>query len=199
MIIIGLCGGSGSGKGTVCSFFAELGLSVIDTDKVYHEMTSSYSPCLLELVDRFGEGIFNNGHLDRNALRKLVFDCDDAEVNRRDLNSITHRHILVKTKELIEKAKANSAIGVIIDAPLLFESGFNTICDICVAVIADESIRIKRIMKRDGIREVDAISRIRSQIPDSELANMCDYTICNNEDVDTLKSDVNALFAKIFD
>jgi dephospho-CoA kinase len=74
MKIIGLCGGSGSGKSEVCSFIISLGIPVIDADAVYHEITSKEGPCLEQLRLEFGDEIISCGALDRKALSKIVFE-----------------------------------------------------------------------------------------------------------------------------
>ena len=158
MKIIGLCGGSGSGKGSVCRLFAEYSILSIDTDSVYRKMTEGDSECMRALKAAFGEKISQeDGSLDRKALRALVFSADDAKKNREVLNAITHKFILDETRRIIERERIRGAAAVIVDAPLLFESGFDRECDVIVSVIADEDTRISRIVLRDGISEDDRI------------------------------------------
>ena len=95
MKLIGLCGGSGSGKGLVCRFFDEFSIKSIDTDKVYHDLISKDSECTRELISSFGEGISSNSGIDRKKLRAVAFSSDDA---LRQLNRITHKHILAKVR-----------------------------------------------------------------------------------------------------
>ena len=84
MKVIGLCGGSGSGKGKVCEIFSTLSVSSIDTDSVYHKLTSCESSCLRELVDEFGNGILNaKGGLDRSVLREIVFSSENSALKSR--------------------------------------------------------------------------------------------------------------------
>lgn len=199
MVVIGLCGGSGSGKGTVCELFAELGIPSIDTDAVYHSLTSHPSECLLELRERFGERIVKDGALDRSVLSDLVFKDASSEKNRQDLNSIAHKHIKIQTCKIIEEQKQRGAKGVIIDAPLLFESSFDKLCDLCVAVVCKTDLRIERIMKRDGISEETAKRRIAAQISDDELLKLCSFSLRNESDRADLKEQVNSLYNKIFE
>lgn len=197
MKIIGLCGGSGSGKGLVCSLFNEIGIKCIDTDKIYHEMITLDSECTLELISYFGEQISGNPGINRQALRKIAFANDE---NLKKLNEITHKHILKSIRNDIEKIKREkSTSGIIIDAPLLFESGFDKECDLTVAVIADNETRLERIILRDGISRENAMARISSQIPNDMLIFKCDYVIENNSDVAELKKNVYKLAEIIFD
>ncbi len=195
MKILGLCGGSGSGKGEVSAAFFSFSVPSVDTDKVYHEMTSADSPCLRELSAAFGsEIISSDGALDRKVLRNIVFS-DKERLGL--LNEITHKHILAKTRLMLKEYEMAGAELAIVDAPLLFESGFNRECDATVCVIADREVRISRIMRRDGIERADAVRRIDSQRSDGELTALCDFCIENNGDIDTLRDKVKELISKI--
>ena len=197
MKVVGLCGQSGSGKGAVCSFFSELNVVSIDTDKVYHNIISVNSECTRELVDFFGAEIFKDPGIDRTALRKLAFS---SEENLKMLNKITHKHILNSVRSEIECIKRENAVdGILIDAPLLFESGFDKECDFTLAVVSGNDIKIERIMKRDSITREHAIARLSSQISDDELKKRCDYVIENNSDTQTLRDSVRELKKIIFD
>ena len=192
-MIIGLCGGSGSGKGTVCSVFSKHGIPSIDTDAVYRSMTSGPSPCMTELVSAFGNEILrSDGSLDRIKLANIVF-ASGAKEKKRLLESITHKHILSVTEGIIEDLISKGAEHVIVDAPLLFESGFDRKCDIIIAVIADRAIRISRIVKRDGISVQRAELRIDNQIGDDQLKGKSDYVIYNNGDVEELEVSVSEI------
>ena len=195
MKVIGLCGGSGSGKGAVSLIFSECGIPFIDTDRVYREMTSGDSECLRELRAAFGDGIVaSDGSLDRRRLAELVFSGDDANARRSLLNSIAHKHILDETRRRI---KAFGARTVVVDAPLLFESGFDKECDFIVAVIADREVRIERIMRRDGIDRSAATARIASQLSDGELIKRADAVIENNGELSALRASVTGLCAAL--
>ena len=186
MIVIGLCGGSGSGKGTVSKIFLEYGIPSIDTDAVYHNITSYNSPCLRALSIEFGEDIIADGNrLDRKKLGSIVFTSKDR---LKRLNEITHRYILNEVRNSLLEYEKEGRMAAIVDAPLLFESGFNEECDLTVCVISDEEKRISRIVDRDGITYETAKKRIGTQINDTELVNLCDYVITNNDDIPSLRS-----------
>ena len=199
MKIIGLCGGSGSGKGAVCDLFLEFGVPSIDTDALYHKMTSSDSPCLRALAAEFGESIIDaSGGLDRSVLREIVFSSSDGSAKLKKLNEIAHTYILARTREIIKEYEAARKSAVIVDAPLLFESGFDKECDFILCVIADEKIRVNRIVLRDGISEENAYKRIRSQINTDELISKSDAFITNNGDYESLSLEVKRVSEKIF-
>ncbi|MBO7302890.1 MAG: dephospho-CoA kinase, partial [Clostridia bacterium] len=95
MKILGLCGGSGSGKGTVARLLLKYGIPTIDTDGVYHNITSRKSECLDALVNAFGSEIIGeSGALDRKRLSEIVFSSPDAATRRAELNKIAHKHVL---------------------------------------------------------------------------------------------------------
>ena len=188
MKIIGLCGGSGSGKGAAGNIFSKNGYLTIDTDKVYRDITDNKSKCLDALICEFGAEILNsNGTLDRQSLGKIVFN-DKKKL--KTLNEISHKFILSRVREIISEAKAEDYVGVIVDAPLLYESGFDKECDLVVAVICDREIRINRIMSRDSISREAAIKRIDTQIQDSLLSAKADFVIVNNKDLEALEAQV---------
>lgn len=178
--IIGLCGRSGSGKGYVSKIFASFGIPSVDTDKLYGEIVSMKdSPCLKELSREFGGDIITaEGTLNKKALSAIVFS-DDKRLQK--LNSITHKYILAETEKRIEELKNSGAKAVIIDAPVLFESGFHRLCDLCVCVTCGTDISVKRITQRDGIDEKSAEKRLSSQLSEKELRALCDYEIVNDD------------------
>lgn len=186
MKIIGLCGGSGAGKGYVCGIFARHGVPAIDTDAVYHEIIAKRTPCVTELEATFGSSVVrDDGSLNRERLAAIVF-ADGAKDKLQALNRITHKYIKTETEHGIETHRQNGAPAVIVDAPALFESGFDKMCDLTVGVFADRETRIARIMERDGISRERAEARIARQIPDGELKAKCRYCILNNgEDVES--------------
>ena len=197
MKIVGLCGQSGSGKGLICSLFYELNIISIDTDKVYHDIISVDSECTRELISAFGDSISLNHGINRKELAKIAFSSKE---NLEMLNSITHKHILNEVRSEIDHIRQENCFdGIIIDAPLLFESGFDKECDLTMAIIADTETKIARIMNRDGITRDRAISRLTSQISDAELTRRCDYVIENNSDIDAIRKQVSELKKIIFD
>ncbi len=196
--MIGLCGGSGSGKGTVAELLALYGIPSIDTDALYHAMTAGRSPCLDALVDEFGSDILNeDGALNRTVLAEIVFSGEDADFKRATLNKISHNFVLAETRKIISDLEHKGIKFVLVDAPLLFESGFNEFCDFIIAVTADEKVRINRIMQRDNISENKASLRIKSQIPDQYLIERSDFQIINNGSYDELAFAVSSLAEKI--
>ncbi len=199
MKVIGLCGGSGSGKGAVSRAFLSLGIPFIDADAVYHSLTSELGPCLDELVSEFGASIVKDGALDRNALREIVFSGDNASIKQSRLNSITHKYVLLKIRSIIDEYAKDGVKGVIVDAPLLFESGFDSECDHTISVTADQNLRIARIMLRDKITYEQAYRRISLQKSDAWLLKNTDFNILNEGSLEELGLRVKEIYSTIFD
>ncbi|MBQ3182911.1 MAG: dephospho-CoA kinase [Clostridia bacterium] len=175
MLIVGLTGASGSGKGYLCSLLSDKDICIIDTDRVYHKMISSPSACVEALVSAFGEEIRDKkGGIDRAVLGSIVFSSKEK---LELLNSIAHRFIREKCNEIIEKCGSKI---VILDAPVLFESGFDDMCDLTVGVVASRETRIERIIKRDGISREKAYTRIENQHSDDWFRENCDIVIEND-------------------
>lgn len=184
--VIGLTGPSGAGKGMVGKIFEENGIPCIDTDLVYRKLLIPPSECLDELCGYFGNGITDdNGTLDRRKLAKVVFGKGN-EKKLAVLNSISHRHILNKVRETIKEYNNTGFSVVAVDAPLLFESGFDSECDLIVSVMAPYNERLSRIILRDGISEDAAKMRLSAQHGDEYYTERSDYIINNDCDTERL-------------
>ena len=194
MLIVGLTGGSGSGKGYLCSLLRDSDICIIDTDKVYHKMISAPSPCVDALVSEFGDKILDSsGGIDRSKLADIVFT---AKERLESLNRISHAFIRKECDKIISHCTAKV---VILDAPVLFESGFDSMCDVTVGVVADEGIRVERIMHRDSISREKAYTRISNQHTDDWFREKCDIIIENStedflESAGELKTELMRLY-----
>ena len=169
MKIIGLCGNSGSGKGYVCEIFKKHDVAFIDTDKVYRESVLLNSDCVSELVEYFGSAILENGRVSKNCLAKAVFEGEDAPKKLNRLNEITHKYIKVETVSLLSFFEKEGYGATLVDAPVLFESGFDKMCHVTICVTAPYETKLERIMKRDGITREKAQARLEAQLKDTEL------------------------------
>ena len=177
-VLIGVCGMSGSGKSYVSTVFASLGGHHVDTDRIYHALLEpihgKLSPCAAAIAREFGDEVVKDATIDRAALGKIVYSDPERLVA---LNRISHKYI---KKATLAEVKNCGASFSLIDAPLLFESGFDKLCRFTVCVCADDETRIKRIVRRDNISEDDARRRLANQTPQSDLISKCDFTVDNS-------------------
>lgn len=198
MIIIGLCGNSGSGKGTVCQAFLKYGISSIDADRVYHDLTSESSSLNKSLAEHFGSEILNSDcSLNRKALSQIVFSDNSGELLKK-LNLLTHSSVINEVERQIDELSKKGYKAVIFDAPLLFESGFDKKCDYIVAVTAKREDKIERIINRDNIDYDKAAKRIDAQLSEEFICERSDFVINNFGSVENIDGQVKTIINNIF-
>lgn len=167
MKVIGLTGGIASGKSTVASFLKELGAYVIDADRVAREVVLPGCSAYLDIVKEFGEEILGpDGKINRAKLGGIIFQNPPA---RKKLNEITHPRIIKEIRRQIEERKKENPAGIIvIDVPLLIETGMIEMVDEVWLAALPEKQQILRLIERDGYTEEEAEKRIKSQMPLNE-------------------------------
>lgn len=191
-MILGVTGGTGTGKTSVCQFFKKHGFVIIDSDIVARNVCRKGTDCLGEIADTFGADILDaDGNLKRKELGRIVFS---DEKKLKILNSITHKYIADSIKKTIEE---NNGKNILIDAPLLIEAGLDGICTKTLCVLADKDVRLKRIMERDSLSEDDARARISSQREDEFYISHCDFVIYNNGELASLETELFDIFGGI--
>ena len=196
MIILGLTGPSGSGKTALSRILTKKGFPCINADELYHSMLKPPSAVLDAIRDSFGDSFFNeNGELDRKALGKFVFSSKES---LEKLNATVLPLVAQKMQAIAQGYEANGATLLIIDAPTLFEAGYDKSCDVTVSVLASPLTRIERISKRDGISRDDAILRIKAQKDDSFYRECSDRIIMNDSSEDELRQSAEALLNELF-
>ncbi|PKM87057.1 MAG: dephospho-CoA kinase [Firmicutes bacterium HGW-Firmicutes-12] len=186
--VIGLTGGISSGKSLISSYLHDLGAMVIDADKLAREVVEPGSPVLEEIRGSFGDEVINeDGTLCRKKLGDIVFNCEEE---RRRLNDIIHPRVFERIKELINENKDDKTVPVIvIDAPLLIETGLMDMTEEVWVVSLKEEAQLKRLMKRDALTRKVAESRLKTQMPLNEKIKFADRVIDNNgSKEDTLRS-----------
>lgn len=191
VITIGLMGNSGAGKSTVSEYLKEKSAFIIDADKISHSLMEKGKKCYNEVVKEFGEDILNEDKtINRQKLGSIVFN-DKNKLER--LNEISHKiivdEILRQKAEIMENPKEYKYI--IIDAPLLTETGLDKACDSVWLVYADYEERIKRIIKRDNISRERAEERFKNQTSFEKLKAFA------NEIFDNTAEDKTNLYSKI--
>ena len=176
MLLVGLTGGVAAGKSIVAAEMKRLGASIVDADAISREVSGPGTPVFIEMVAAFGkEFVKADGTLDRRAVGEAVFG--DPEKLRK-LNEITHPKIRAIILERIKAcAEADPDCIVIVDAPLLIETGLYRKMDRIVVVNAPDETQVKRLRERDGFTSGEAEKRIASQLPVSRKVDFADFVI----------------------
>ena len=183
--MIGLTGGIGSGKSTAAAMFSESDVPVLDLDQVGRRLVTTDNECLGQLVAAFGKKILHaDGSLDRKALAAYCFS--DANETAR-LNAIMHPLIWREEEEWLNRQQSDY---VIIEASVLLESGGAKRMDAVIVILADESIRLQRILARGDQNEMEFRSILARQCNDSMRMQMADYVIENNGSLQQLRKHV---------
>ena len=175
-MIIGITGGTGCGKTTLLNAIQAQGGLVLDCDAIYHELLSSDASLLSAIESRF-PGVVEQGALNRKKLGSIVFSDEKALL---DLNKITHTAVKA---EVLRRLACPPALAAI-DAIGLFEGELAELCDVTVAVTAPTEERVQRLMKRDGISESYARSRIAAQHDENWFRQRCGYVLENSGNLD---------------
>jgi dephospho-CoA kinase len=178
---IGLTGGIASGKSLVAGILRDLGAAIVDADRIARAVVAPGGPAYDAVVRAFGpEVVRSDGTLDRQALAARIF-ADPA--SRRRLNALTHPHIRRRMAEEATRFTDSPGIDVIVfDIPLLLDTtdGRDLGLDAIIVVYADDEVRVRRLMARDGLSEAEARRRLAAQVPLRDKVARADWVIDNN-------------------
>ncbi len=193
MLELGLTGGIGSGKSTVGEMLVARGAVLFDSDRIVRELQQPGTPVLAAMVERFGSGIIHSdGSLDRAAVADIVFS--DAQA-LTDLNRIVHPAV---GKEMTRRreALADTDATVVLDIPLLFETGYEGLAGVIV-VDAPVETAVERLVTQRGLDEADARARIARQVSREHRLELADFVIDNGGDLVHLEAEVDRCWAWI--
>lgn len=195
--IIGLLGGIGSGKSTAANELQKLGCGVIDADKIVHELLEK-DEIIKQLVGVFGETILTqNGRIDKIRLADIAFD---SQKNLDKLNSIIHPDVFMKIRALIEHFNSlNEVKAIVLDVPLLLETGNQLPTDILIFVECNDSSRTKRALKKGLFNKKHLKKRENFQISLDTKAKIADYILDNNSGLEALAEQIARIFTNITD
>lgn len=193
MLLVGLTGGIGSGKSTVARLLASHGAVVIDADVLARDAVEPGTPGFDAVVARFGESLVTPaGEIDRAALAAIVFADDGA---RADLEAIVHPAV----RAAIARAIATHAVGddvVVVDSPLLIETGAHVDFPVVIVVTASEAARIARLARR-GMSEADVRNRLAAQRPLGDKTAHADVVLDNDGDERALEAQVDRVWTDL--
>lgn len=176
-MIIGITGSSGAGKSTVCEFLEnEYNVKVLNADKIARRLSRKGTSYIIDIIKIFGNNIVDEeGELKRRKLAEIIYSNPKK---REELNNCTFKYI---TKEIEKRInKIDDGTVKVIDAPLLFESKLNEMCDKVIGVIAKREVQIDRIVARDNIDYEQAEKRLLAQQSNEFYIEHCDDIVENN-------------------
>ena len=193
--IAGLTGMSGAGKTTACGIFAQSGFEIVNCDEVARTVVERGKPALADIASRFGSGVLQaDGSLDRKKLGSIVFT---DEIALKSLNDIIYPYITFEILKRIEDSAEKGKKTVLLDAPTLFESGADALCDTIVCVTADREFCTERIMKRDGITREQAEDRLASQHDAAFYIDRSAHSAVNSGSLEEFEDALSVIAEKI--
>ncbi|BFH15435.1 dephospho-CoA kinase [Paenibacillus melissococcoides] len=186
---IGLTGGIASGKSTVSRLLVERGALLVDADRIAREIVLPGSPALDQIAERFGaDMLLPDGSLDRKRLGNVVFS-NTAE--RKALEEITHPAIRQEMMTQMRRLEGEHPQSlVVVDVPLLYESGLTDRFEEIVVVYVPKEIQLERLMRRDGLTEAEASERLLSQWDIEMKRERADYVIDNSKGMEETRQQV---------
>ena len=199
MVTLGVTGTMGAGKTTICNMFSELGVEVIDADKVSHQLMEPFRPLWWTLTEYFGQGIIDRdtSTIDRIKLGFIVFnDCFLLQ----KLNLLMHPLIMKQIKYQLRQLQENEVRMVVLDAPLLIEVGLQSAVDKVLVVLIEKKNRLARLKNRNPqLTDREIIQRSCSQMSQEEKQKYADYVIDNNGKLKKTRQQVDVVFHDLVD
>lgn len=175
MIIIGLTGSVASGKSTVAGWIAERGIAVHDADAAVHSLLAAGGVAVRDIIARFGTSVLaDDGGIDREKLGKYVFEHPQ---DRKILESILHPMVRQHRDQFLADYKRSGSKIVVLDVPLLFETGGDVLCDYVVVVHAGEDTIWRRALARPGMTKNKLAGILKIQMPASEKCQRADFVL----------------------
>lgn len=184
--LVGITGGVGAGKSTVCRVIREAGFPVLSADDFAREVVAPGSPALGEIRALFGDGaLLPDGSLNRSFVRQEILRDPSL---RKKLEAITHPRIQELSRNAAEEQFQRGASLVFYEAPLLFEANSDKAMDAVICVYSDEELLIERVMRRDGVDKEHARKLLAAQMPQEEKCKRSDYLLRNDGSEEELKT-----------
>jgi dephospho-CoA kinase len=196
MLKVGLTGGIGSGKSTASRYFESLGAFVLDADEEAKELITSNETVQHELISEFGTDIIDGtGRVDKNKLSRVAFQDED---HQQRLNSVVHPYIFNLIDKEFNRVFNDKKHGVfIVDAALIYETGFDAHLDYVIVVTAHLKNRMERALGRETLSREEILKRVGFQWPEEEKVNMADFVVHNDGTEAELQKNIESLIKKL--
>ena len=196
MIVAGLTGGIATGKSTVAAIFEEAGARLIDADRIARDAVRKGAPAYHDTVAHFGEAVLQgDGEIDRKRLAAVIFN-DPAE--QRSLERIVHPQVKQEiTRRLDLMRRETPDALVIVDVPLLFESGMDRGLAAAIVAYVPEQIQLERLMARDALTQPEALARIRAQMPIEKKKSLATLVIDNSGSLERTRDQTLEVYRRL--
>lgn len=194
MLKVGITGGIGSGKTTVCKLFEQLGIPVYYADDRAKYLMQHEHHLIDELKKNFGEEVFKDGLLNRAYLSAQVFN-NPAKL--AVLNSLVHPAVYRDTERWVEEQSQKNVPYILKEAALLVETGSYKQLDKLIVVTASLNTRVKRVVERDHVSPDDVMARIKNQLPDEEKIKVADYVLVNDGSKEELQENISRIHTQL--
>jgi len=196
MLKVGLTGGIGSGKSTASRYFESLGAFVLDADEEVKSLITSNETVQYELISEFGTDIIDGtGRVDKKKLSRVAFQDED---HQQRLNSVVHPYIFNLIDKEFNRVFNDKKHGVfIVDAALIYETGFDAHLDYVIVVTAHLKNRMERALGRETLSREEILKRVGFQWPEEEKVNMADFVVHNDGTEAELQKNIESLIKKL--
>jgi len=192
VVTIGITGGLGSGKSTACQRLKEKGAVIFDADKIAKQVLQN-SAVQEQLIDEFGADIIQDSHVNYSKLAKTAFG---SEENQASLNNIVHPRVIEQFETLRDEVADNDGL-LVMDAPLIFESGIDAHFDYTVLIYSTMKLRINRAMRRGNLSREQILRRMDLQMPEEEKRELASFVIENTGSIERLYELVDKLYTDL--
>ena len=196
MLKVGLTGGIGSGKSTASRYFESLGAFVLDADEEVKSLITSNETVQYELISEFGTDIIDGtGRVNKKKLARIAFQDED---HQQRLNSVVHPYIFNLIDKEFNRVFNDKKHGVfIVDAALIYETGFDVHLDYVIVVTAHLKNRMERALGRETLSREEILKRVGFQWPEEEKVNMADFVVHNDGTEAELQKNIESLIKKL--
>lgn len=193
MVTLGVTGGLGSGKSTACKFLAAKGAYIFDADQVAKQILETDTAVQQAISEAFSIDIFKDGKIDTAKIARVAFA---NETNQRLLNDIVHPRVIDAFHQLLNGLEQHYPL-IVVDAPLIFESGFDNHLDHTLLIYTKYKIRLERALRRGNLAREDILRRMELQMPDEEKRELASFVIENNGTEEELRQAVEKLYDEL--
>jgi dephospho-CoA kinase len=196
MKILGLTGSIGMGKSTIAAMFGDLGVPIWDADGAVHRLYAPDGLGVAAVSARFPAAKAENGGIDRDKLAKLVLNDPES---LKALEYIVHPLVGQDRALFLAKVRETHAPMVIVDVPLLFETGGDAYVDKVIVASCDERLQRARVLARPGMNEAKLASILARQMPDAQKRTRADFVVTTDVSLDHTREQVGKLYAQILE